>query len=86
VYVGSCNLDRRSLGINYELLLRLEWPELAGLGRELFSASLAHSRPVAVAEWRRRRRWWEGLRSQFAYWLFTRVDPLLARRPLRSLR
>jgi cardiolipin synthase len=86
VYVGSCNLDRRSLGINYELLLRLEWPELAGLGRELFSASLAHSRPVAVAEWRRRRHWWEGLRSQFAYWLFTRVDPLLARRPLRSLR
>jgi cardiolipin synthase A/B len=86
VYVGSCNLDRRSLGINYELLLRLEWPELAGLGRELFSSSLAHSRPVAVAEWRRRRHWWEGLRSQFAYWLFTRVDPLLARRPLRSLR
>jgi cardiolipin synthase len=86
VYVGSCNLDRRSLGINYELLLRLEWPELAVLGRELFRGSLAHSRPVAAADWRRRRHWWERLRSQAAYWLLTRVDPLLARRHLRSLR
>jgi len=85
VYVGSCNLDRRSLRINYELLLRLEWPELAARGRELFRQSLAHSRPVAAADWRQSRRWWERLRSQFAYWLFTRVDPLLARRPLRSL-
>ena len=32
VYVGSCNLDRRSLDINFELLLRLEWPELAAQG------------------------------------------------------
>jgi len=86
VYVGSCNLDRRSLSINYELLLRLEWPELAALGRELFGQSLAHSRAVVPAEWNRNRRWWERLRSQLAYFLFTRVDPLLARRPLRPLR
>jgi len=58
---------------------------LAVLGRELFRGSLAHSRPVAAADWRRRRHWWERLRSQAAYWLLTRVDPLLARRHLRSL-
>ena len=85
VYMGSCNLDRRSLNINYELLLRLHWPQLAAQGRELFATSLAHSREVAAASWRARRRWWEGLRARAAYWLLTRIDPLLARRRLRSL-
>ena len=84
VYVGSCNLDRRSLSINYELLLRLEWPELAAQARALFAATLAHSRAVPPA-WPERRRWWEGARSRVAYWLLTRVDPLLARRRLRPL-
>ncbi len=85
VYVGSCNLDRRSLDINYELLLRLEWPELAAQARDLFAGSLVHSRAVPAAQWRARRHWWERWRSRFAYWLLTRVDPLLARRPLRPL-
>lgn len=85
VYVGSCNLDRRSLNINYELLLRLEWPELAAQGRALFEGALAYSQPVAEREWRARRRWWEQLRSRAAYWLLTRIDPVLARRRLRSL-
>ena len=85
VYVGSCNLDRRSLNINYELLLRLQWPELAAQGRALFADALVHGRAVPAAEWRMRRRWWERLRSRAAYWLLTRIDPLLARRPLRSL-
>ena len=85
VYVGSCNLDRRSLSINYELLLRMEWPELAGLGRELFQGYLAHSRVVDAVEWHASRGWWSRLRSQAAYWLLSRVDPLLARRGLRSL-
>ena len=85
VYVGSCNLDRRSLNINYELLLRLNWPALAEQARELFAGSLAHSRAVPATQWCARRHWWERWRSRFAYWLLTRVDPLLARRPLRPL-
>jgi cardiolipin synthase len=85
VYVGSCNLDRRSLNINYELLLRLEWPQLAEQARALFAGALAHSRAVPAAQWRARRHWWERWRSRVAYWLLTRVDPLLARRPLRPL-
>jgi len=85
VYVGSCNLDRRSLDINFELLLRLDWPELAAQGRALFAEALTHSIAVPPGEWRRHRRWWQRLRSQFAYWLLTRIDPLIARRPLRSL-
>jgi cardiolipin synthase A/B len=85
VYVGSCNLDRRSLNINYELLLRLEWPELAAHARTLFAGALAHSREVPADSWRQRRHWWERLRARASYWLLTRIDPLLARRPLRSL-
>jgi cardiolipin synthase A/B len=85
VYVGSCNLDRRSLNINYELLLRLQWPELAASARELFSAALTHSQEVPAASWSQGRHWWARLRSSAAYWLLTRIDPLLARRPLRSL-
>jgi cardiolipin synthase len=85
VYVGSCNLDRRSLSVNYELLLRLEWPELAAHARSLFAGALGHSREVPADSWRRRRHWWEGLRARAAYWLMTRIDPLLARRRLRSL-
>jgi len=85
VYAGSCNLDRRSLNINYELLLRLDWPELAAQAAALFEGALTHSHPLPLAEWRTRRRWWERLRSRAAYWLLTRIDPLLARRPLRPL-
>jgi cardiolipin synthase len=85
VYVGSCNLDRRSLHVNYELLLRLHWPELAARARALFAAALAHSGEVPAASWPQRRPWWMRLRSRLAYWLLTRIDPLLARRPLRSL-
>ena len=85
VFVGSCNLDRRSLNINYELLLRLVWPQLAAQARELFADSLLHSLAVPAAHWQARRHWWERWRSRAAYWLMTRVDPLLARRPLRPL-
>ena len=36
VYVGSSNLDTRSLQINYELMLRLEDRELAAQARDIF--------------------------------------------------
>lgn len=83
VYVGSCNLDRRSLLINYELLLRLEWPELAGQARAMVAADIGRSRLIEAATWRRSR--WERLRSFLAYWLLTRVDPWLAQRRVRDL-
>ncbi|MFT3906287.1 MAG: phosphatidylserine/phosphatidylglycerophosphate/cardiolipin synthase family protein [Steroidobacteraceae bacterium] len=86
VYVGSCNLDRRSLQINYELLLRLQWPELAASGCALFEAALQHSRELELADWRRTRRWWQGWRSAIGYWVLARLDPYLARRRLRSVR
>ncbi|HTQ35572.1 MAG TPA: phosphatidylserine/phosphatidylglycerophosphate/cardiolipin synthase family protein [Steroidobacteraceae bacterium] len=85
-YVGSCNLDRRSLQINYELLLRLQWPELAAGGRALFDAALQHSHELQLEDWRRTRRWWQGWRAAVGYWVLARLDPYLARRRLRSVR
>ncbi len=85
VYVGSCNLDRRSLHINYELLLRLHWPELAADARQWFEQALQHAPAVDPAPWRAARNTWRRLRSQLAYLLLARVDPLLARRRFRAI-
>jgi cardiolipin synthase len=85
LYAGSCNLDRRSLQINHELLLRLEWPELAADARAWFEAALQHAPLVDPQQWRMTRTLWQRLRSRFAYLLLGRLDPLLARRGFRSI-
>lgn len=85
VYVGSCNLDRRSLRINYELVLRLKWPELAADARRWYEQCLVHSRPVEARAWLATRTWPRRLWSRFAYLLLARVDPLLARRRFRAI-
>jgi cardiolipin synthase len=84
VYVGSCNLDKRSLQINYELLVRLDWPELAAEARRIFLDDLEHARRVlsphggASSGWRR-------VKSRLAYFLLARVDPFVAAAKLRAI-
>lgn len=85
LYIGSCNLDRRSLHINYELLVRLKWPELANDARRLFSEAVKHSVRIAPTPWQASRGLWQRLRTRMAYWLLARVDPLIANRKLRFL-
>lgn len=85
VYVGSCNLDKRSLHINYELLLRLDWPELAAEGRRLFLNDLNYCARVVPAHWQMRRKWWQRLRARAAYWLLAHIDPLIARGKFKPL-
>jgi cardiolipin synthase len=85
VYVGSANLDRRSLHINYELLLRFSWPELAADARRWFEQTLAHSEQVDLPKLRQRRGIWRRLLSWLSYLLLARVDPLLARRGFRNI-
>jgi cardiolipin synthase A/B len=84
LYAGSSNLDRRSLQINHELLLRLHWPQLAADARDWFDAALAHAAEVDPRRWRAGRTLWQRLRSWLAYLLLGRLDPLLARRSFRS--
>lgn len=84
-YVGSCNLDARSLRINYELLLRLDCPEFTALGRKLFLDDLDHCRRVVPKHWTQSRSRWRALRSRVAHFLLARIDPLIAQRKLRAL-
>ena len=85
VYVGSCNLDKRSFEINYELLLRLDWPDLAAEGRRLFLDDLDRSMRVVPQRWLAGRSRWQRLRGRMAHFLLARVDPLVANRKLRAL-
>jgi cardiolipin synthase len=86
VYVGSSNLDVRSLRINYELLVRIEDPHLAAEGREIFEKDLQHCRRIDPETWPKSRTFLDKLREDWAYFVLARVDPYLARRQLKTLR
>ena len=85
VYVGSSNLDPRSLQINYELMIRFEHPEIAKQAREVFAGTLKHSRRIELEEWRKSRTVWQKIKQRFAYWVLVRIDPYFARRQWRDL-
>lgn len=85
VYVGSSNLDPRSLSINYELMIRFEEPRMAAEARVLFDEARQHSRKVELAEWSRSRSLWMRLKARWSYFLLARIDPYLSRRQWQSL-
>lgn len=85
VYVGSANLDARSLHINYELLLRLPNHQLAQRGREIFNEKLKYCKRIEWQAWRKSRTIWERLKARLAYWILARVDVTLARYQWRWL-
>jgi cardiolipin synthase A/B len=78
VYVGSSNLDPRSLRINYELMLRFENRDLAAEARAVFEQKLNHCRRIEIEAWRTSRNWWNKLQGRLAYFILVRVDPLIA--------
>ncbi len=79
VYVGSANLDTRSLHINYELMLRLTDPEVVAGGSAIFEQLRQRSRRILWPEWQRSRSWFSRLRDGFAYWILARADPYVTR-------
>jgi cardiolipin synthase A/B len=85
VYVGSANLDPRSLSINYELMIRFQNARMAGEAREIFDDSLRHCRRIELEEWLRTRTFWARLKRRWAYFFLARIDPYVARRQWRSL-
>lgn len=85
VYVGSANLDRRSLYINYELVLRLPDPDLARQAGAMFERDLSFCRKIDARTWGKSRTFWNKLKERWAYFLVARVDPFLARRQWRHL-
>jgi len=86
VYVGSSNVDVRSFRINYELMLRLTEPGVVREATEVFESHLRHSRLISPRDWRKARTFWAKLKERAALFLFTRIDPLIARKQLRSFR
>ena len=85
-YLGSANLDTRSLHINYELMIRVQDPRLAAAARANFLHDLTHARRIDPATWSHARGLFEKLQERLACFLLARVDPYLARRQLRNLR
>ncbi|NOS71630.1 MAG: phosphatidylserine/phosphatidylglycerophosphate/cardiolipin synthase family protein [Verrucomicrobia bacterium] len=84
VYVGSANLDPRSLSINYELMVRIENPRMAAEARDIYAGTRANSREVTVMECRARP-WWTRMKQWFAFQLLARMDPHVARQQWRAL-
>ncbi len=79
VYVGSANLDPRSLSINYELMIRFQNPQMAAEARGIFADTLAQSSSIDVATWKHSRSFWTRLKERFAYFVLARIDPRVAR-------
>ena len=85
VYVGSSNLDPRSLRINFEIMLRIQDAALAASARQQFEADLAQRAiPITRDALQQGRSWWERLKQRLAYWLFARLDPELAALKLQA--
>ena len=80
VYVGSANLDSRSLNINYEVLVRLTDPGVAQEAHEIFARDLTHCRKIELESFRRSRTVWERVKGRLAYWILARIDPYIALR------
>jgi cardiolipin synthase len=86
VYVGSANLDPRSLNINYELLVRLASPEVVAGARQIFAEHLEHSQQIHRTAWRKSRTFWNKLKEHWSHFLLARLDPYLAMKQLDFLR
>ena len=84
-YVGSSNLDARSLNINYEVLVRVSEPDVVAGGMEIFEEVLKHCRRIDPATWRSSRSLWTKIMEDWAYFLLARVDPYLARKRLGNI-
>jgi cardiolipin synthase len=86
VYIGSSNLDTRSLNINYELVLRLTDGPLLAEAREIFTDYLTRSQQIHRMSWRKSRTLWNKLKERWAYFFFARLDPYVARWQLKGMR
>jgi cardiolipin synthase A/B len=82
-YVGSSNLDIRSLNLNYELMLRLEDKSFAAEGRKIFERLLEHSKKIEHPRWWKTQGFLSRWKNKWAHFLLTRIDPLIALRQFR---
>ena len=86
VYVGSSNLDIRSLNLNYELMLRLEDQASASQAKDIVNRLLEQSQKVELRSWLKTQSWWQRWKNHWAHFLLTRIDPFIALYQFRTLR
>lgn len=86
VYVGSSNLDPRSLHLNFELMVRLTDPVVLAQARSDVADLLARSRRVDRRGWARSRSWWMRVREGWAFWVLYRIDPWVTAWAARTVR
>jgi len=78
VYVGSSNLDPRSLRVNYELMLRLEGREVAAAARALFNNCRKNCREIQTGPLLHNVSLWTLMKQRFAHFVMARLDPWFA--------
>jgi len=83
-YVGSANLDIRSLRLNYELIVRFRDKSITAGAKEIFEEILKHSRRIEPEAWRQKQNWWQRWKYRWANFLLTRVDPFVSLRQFRT--
>jgi cardiolipin synthase len=84
-YVGSANMDKRSLMVNYELLVRVKHHELAEYGRAFFAKTLANCTEITMADWRASHTVWSRFKEQWAYFVLSKLDPYLTQLQLKVM-
>jgi cardiolipin synthase A/B len=85
-YIGSANLDIRSLRLNYELIMRFHDKTITAGAGEIFEEILKHSRRIEPEAWRKKQGLWQRWKCRWANFLLTRVDPFVSLRQFRTKR
>lgn len=80
VYIGSANLDVRSMFINLEIMVRIKDAALALHLRELVDALVAQSEEQTSLLLKSRDNWWSRFKAGLAYFLVNSVDYTIGRR------
>lgn len=86
VYAGSCNLDARSLHLNYELLVRMTEPKVVEEARKIFAGDLPQCERMDLARWKKTRNFWDRIKGRWAHFILARLDPYFSRKQWRLLR
>lgn len=80
VYIGSANLDVRSLFINMEIMVRIEDKAFAERLHQLIDGLVEQSEEQTRSLLRERDSWWSRFKSGIAYFLVNSVDYSIGRR------
>jgi len=78
-YVGSSNLDTRSLHLNHEIMVRVDRPDVTALARGWMDSACGRAIPIDARSWSHCRSRIERLREAWAHLLLARVDPYVTR-------